>query len=386
MAYFATLGQSGSRTQHLGQVATRCEIPQSFFATNKQIQARRGHYAMDDIVNPKIVVPGFYMTNFSNGATYLESKTGANTIWSAAIEYPVGTMTQIKWNGATTISVPDGAFSESDACTLYIPRGALFYIRMYMTNTAGIIFTEKAAKHLNSIGDQMTAAPSGLTDNTMSGAYGTDDTNNCLSVLAIVSQTYNPSVVILGDSRAFGETEVADTTYNGDIGEHARALGQGIAYANYGVRGDSAYKFLASCNNRVQLARRYFTHMITNYGINDIESGGRLPDQIINDRLQISALTGLPMMHTTVLPHANGGNTAANNTTFEAIRVKLNQKLRSRSATSTEVVVDSANVVENVVDQPVWKATYSTDFLHPNAAGCTAIAAASVIKPVLFVK
>lgn len=386
MAFFATPGLSGERTLRLGHVATRCELAQAFFVTNKQLQARRGHIAMDDLVTPRIVLPGFYVPNFSFGATYTESKIGANSIYTAAIEYPVGTMTQVKWNGVATVTVPDGSFVESDpVAALFIPRGAIFYVRIFFTNTAGIIFTDKAAKHNNTTFlDQLTAAVSGLTDNTMSGAYGTDDTNNAFSPLAIVSNTYQPSVICLGDSRVFGESETPDTA--GDIGEHARSLGAGIAYANYGVRGDSASKFLASCNNRLAIARKYFSHMTTNYGINDIETFSRTDDQIINDRLTIQGLTGLPMLHSTVLPHANGGNTAANNVGFEAIRVRLNQKLRMRSSTPTEVVADNAGVVEAVPDQPVWTASYSTDFLHPNQAGCSAIKAANVIKPLTFIR
>jgi lysophospholipase L1-like esterase len=384
MAFFATPGVSASRTAQLGQVATRCKLPVGFFATNKQFQSRSFHVAMDDIVTPKIVLPGFYVANFSYGATYQETKIGANSIYTAAIEYPSGTMTQVKWNGVATVTCPDGGFVESDAVTgLFIPRGATFFVRIYYTNTAGVIFIDKASTHYNTGGDQLTAAVSGITDNTMSGAYGTDDINNSFAPLAIVSQTTRPSVVCITDSRGV-ESDTSDAT--GAYGEHARSLAPSIAYANYAVRGDGASKFLASCTNRVTLAQKYFTHMTCNYGINDIEQFSRNANQVMNDRLQISALTGLPMLHSTILPHANGGNTAANNAGFEAVRVAFNRMARNRADTLTEQVVDSAVVVEAVPDQPVWTASYSTDFLHPNQTGYLALAAAGQINALTFIK
>jgi hypothetical protein len=371
-------GSLSTKSTYLGQVATRCRTPEAFFATNKQFQARSGHYARDDITSLKIVLPNFYITSFSNGNTYLETPSGGIATWTAAIEYPSGTMTQVKWGGATSVAVPNGWYSESDFVTVTIPRGALFQVRMFYSNPAGIIFNDKAATHFNGIGDQLTAAVSGLTDNTMSGAYGTDDTNNSVQPLAIIANTRQPSLALIGDSRVFGETETSDAT--GDVGEYARAVGPYLGYANYGVRGDGAVKFLASCTIRESLTRNYFSHFMCNYGINDIELYSRSAENVMSDRAAIQSLMGMPMLQSTILPHTDASNLLPNNQGFSLERVRLNQMIRG----SGQPFVDSDFVVSNALNDTRWKAGYTTDGLHPNQVGCQAIQTSGIINTNIF--
>ncbi|RWI35452.1 hypothetical protein [Mesorhizobium sp.] len=259
---------------YLGQVATKIRIPTSRSTTNKQANSRTHHFARDHITALKIELPNWYWVRSTAGP---ETNGGGNITYKASIEYPAGVFTQVTFSGATSAIVASGASVLSDFVNVNIPKGASFWVRVYAVAATAIVFTDGNAgfpQRDDANGEAYAYAASGVSDLTMGGTItsnivGGADPIFCPS--AIVAQTRNPSVLIIGDSRDWGFNDLYDAS--GDLGDLARSIGPAFGYINVAGSGDKFSAFISVSAKRRALAQ-YCSHVVIGDAINALRSGG----------------------------------------------------------------------------------------------------------------
>jgi hypothetical protein len=240
---------------YLGVVATRGTVPTNFTNTFTTWMTRSAHFSRDTITSLKIIVPNFYVD--VPGSTFVELGTGATTTVTASIEYPQGTFTQIKFSGSASGSVTSGSYLVSDATAIAIPNNTQFWVRMYMTNPNGQVYDGSGFQGNAAIGDACNTFDG---DKTLSGTVSSQFPGYMTAPLAIIAQTLQPSVELIGTSRMAGLKDVY-TANNGDLGIAARSIGPSFGYIQAGIPSDTVPNFIASHTNRVALSQ-YVSHVI----------------------------------------------------------------------------------------------------------------------------
>lgn len=346
-------------TSYLGQVATRTYLPDDVNTTNKQMRGRSAHIAMDNIVNPTLIFPNFYVDGFGAGATYAELGPGGSATITASIEYPSGTFTQITFAGSSSGTIANISTIVAN-CTITIPKWSQFFVRFFIQNSGGVVFNlglgGASPPSINvpgnyPIGDILEAAVSGLTDNTMGGAYTTTSGTNRYSPMIIAAQTTLPSVLVIGNSKVYGEDDTGDAT--GDIGEVQRWLSPYFANASWGIRGRDAGQFVA--NSTIQTSfNAYFTHMINEDGINGFIHGQTAATVATNTQALVALFPSLKCFVTTILPVSTSTDnyaTLANQTTITYNSGRVTENDRRRTVPSPWLgCFDSASALESSLD------------------------------------
>lgn len=347
---------------YTGQVATRCYVPSGIDSTNKQFNSRSWHIARDNIASLQVIFPNWYVVQ--GGA---ETNIGGSGTLTGAVEYPSGTFTQLLWNGATSISVIDGANAVSDLLTLAIPIGATFFVRFFYTGAVASVFSINNADTTR--GDALNVAASGLSDLTLGGTITHNSGVNHFVPAGIIARTIVPSVAIIGDSIGHGTGDTVDAT--GDMGTIARSVGPSFGYINMAVSSDRAQLFKVSFAKRVALAS-YCSHVINQYGRNDFNAN-RTSAQLAADIQTINGLFPQPMIITTICPTSTSSDswaTAGNQTTAgsNTARSTYNTAVRAGVA-GVSHFAEVANVLETSQNSGIWNApSYTTDGVHPSHA------------------
>lgn len=372
----------GASLPFLGQLATRCGLALANNTTNKQIQTRTTHYARSVINSLQIVIPNYY---YPSG---IETATGAVASVTASIEYPAGVIHRILFSGATTGSIPSGAHLISDAVAVSIPYGAQFFVRIWFSNSAMILF-QSPATGINLATDGIKF---GVTtpDLTGGGVVGVDF-NAQFFPAAIIGYTTRPSVCLVGDSRVEGFYDTVDTY--GDLGQFARSVGPSLPYINLGVGGDTAFSASSTFTNRLALSQ-YCSHVLINYGVNDIATGRTAIQLAAN----INTLIGLfpatkPVWVATVPPEASSTDafvTTTNQTSINnnAVRVTHNTNIRAGGTIiGSRGFIDLASIVESSLNSGLWAAPgFTADGVHETQLACVKIQASNIIPVANFVR
>ncbi|HLW90549.1 MAG TPA: SGNH/GDSL hydrolase family protein, partial [Roseiarcus sp.] len=349
-------------------------------ANNQQFNSRSYHKAAVAVSALKIVVPNWYVSN--PGFVETAAPTTA-TIW-AAIEYPAGTFHQITFSGSASVTMSAGAQAISDWCNVSIPAGAFFYIRMFGSNSAGVLYITSTVGGTNDensgVGEALQVAPSGLSNLTMTGSVPESNTYQYgFRPLAILGMTSKPSVLCIGDSRCYGVGDVSDAT--GDRGEICRSIGQKFAYCNFGVPADKAATFVASNSLRLAFAQ-YATHIVSEYGVNDMYVLGHAATATLASLAQARALfPGAPFFQSTISPvtsSTDGWATTTNQTANGNVGPNLaavNDAIRAGNGGITGYF-DIADQTMSARDSLLWSVgggAHTADGLHANALGYAAI-------------
>jgi hypothetical protein len=380
--------------QYLGQVATRSVLLNAVNTTQKQLMSRRWHFARDNITSLQVVIPNYFVDTIpANGGTGSGNETGSGGIATvtASVEYPVGTFTQIKFSGTASGTIASGSQRVSDATTVSIPNGAKFYIRVFYTNSTAIVFGEMTTNNYEDVsgGDATTFAPSGLSDQTIGGTVVDTNTSGIIywSVSAIIAQTTHPAIGLFGDSRVIGATDLPDAS--GDMGELARSIGPTRAYINGGINTDRAMWIAVSGTNRAALFA-YCSHLVTEYGFNDLNLGARTAAQIQANLATIwSAFPGKPKFHVTYDPGTTSTDawaTTGNQTTLthDAVRLAMNAWTRGRPS-PLNGYFDIASLTESGLNSGKWGAPgFTTDGIHPSNSEYVSIGSSGLINPSVF--
>lgn len=260
-------------SDYVGVVATKCRLPVNRSTTNKTATGRTHHIARDTISALKINLPNWYWTR---GGTLTEAAGGGNITYTASVEYPAGTFTQIKWAGASSVVCASNTSVLSDFCTVSIPNGASFWIRTFANAATAIVFTDGNTGFPQidlANGEAYEYSASTTTDKTMGGTINDVGavSGPILCPTAIVATTKKPSVMILGDSRDWGFTDLIGSS--GDLGDFARTIGPSYGYINAGCSGDSFSGYITAHTHRVALGA-FVSHIIVGDAINALRAGG----------------------------------------------------------------------------------------------------------------
>lgn len=362
--------------RRVGQVASRAYLSTLSSTVNKQIMTRTRHVALQDV--------NWLQVGFPNWLADAENPVGGAATITAAIEYPVGTFTQLKFSGSASGTIPDQSFVLTDRLPVSIPSGATFYVRSYYTNAAGICYNSKGCN--TSAGEHCTFAASGVVDQTMGGTITDTSAGVGYGPCAILSAATVPSFAVIGDSRAVGINDTYSGTATG-LGEITRSIGDSYAYINVAIPSSTAATMAGAgrSSNKYKLAQ-YCTHVICQYGINDFSSSTAAT---LEGNIQTlhSLLAGKPFYVCTVAPKSSSTDSFATTTnqTPDAVsnsrRTSYNAWVRANTG-GFSGFIEIADQVESARDSGVWKApSYTTDGLHESQTAAVAIQSSGAVNP-----
>lgn len=309
-------------------------------------------------------VQGLFPNWFVNSATGVETAAIGDGTFYGSIEYPIGVaLTQIKWNGIDHITVPGGSGLNTplwDRALVPIEDGDPFLVHCYQINLSGVTALASTAKQDTANGEALRQSTGLLGNQTMTLAPytgGTNLPNTTFTPYAIVSNINVPTILLPGDSRQFGVNDIYTGT-SGDKGSIARCIGPYYGYANLGLSGDTAVGFLAGHSMRLSISQ-YFSHVINEYGFNDLVSGNRSAAQMVVLTQQIQAtLPGKRFFIPTIEPYSTStGNwtTTADQTrgVRQGVIDTYNGNVRAGIA-GVNGYFELANIVSTAQNSGIW--------------------------------
>lgn len=360
----------------LRQVATRCYsyFVRTLGAGNCNVQSY--HFARDNITSLQIGWPGFYGADTAN--------TGTNTL-TAAVWYN-GVAYQLKFSASTSGTIPNGGWLISDAVSVTIPAGAKFYIRSYQTFSVARLSRSPYTNTrdvTNGDAVNLTAA-----DQTMTGTVPDAGTNIAGQwPVVILGSSSLPAVLLIGDSRLVCDG-IGDSYTDGVgfVSYIERSIAPYFAETNLGLDGDTAANFATrTVTNSIF---QYFTHVICEHGINDINTDGASAATVLTRLQAVYAMftNGQKIYQTTLDPLSSSTDswaTTANQTTNanNAVRVSVNTSVRAGLANVANYF-DPCSVTESSLNSGKWSVTggaYTFDGIHGNVFANATVANAPVI-------
>lgn len=364
--------RGGGDVSTIRQVATDSRTMDANSPATTQGFFRTHHRARDDISVLQFEFPNWF-------ATSIEENPGSDATIHAAIEYPIGAApTRILFSGVAAGTIPDGGVLLSDALNITIPNGAEFAVKTFFESASGIIYTVLKG---NSAKEKWQGGTGALTDQTMTSNQPTTFSTLTYGPSAIIARSTRPAFFLLGDSKVAGSGELSDTEYKG---EFERDIGPSYAFVN-AARSAGALKIGIDdgFSKRVDAAK-YCTHILSNYGINDIASGVN-PTQFIAALESLAALFSQPVYQATIAPQnasTDGWVTTENQTVGakEAERISVNNTIRA-GVSGVTGVLEIADVVETSRNSGIWKAGYTADGTHETPTGYAEVASSGVVDP-----
>ena len=361
------------------QVATRSYIPVKL-GSFLQCMGRTMHVARDNITALQAAYASWAAIASSG-----ETNAPATLNFKVDVEYPAGTYTPLKWGGVTVNAQAPGQSTLSDATAVNIPKNAVFWMRPYITTstgTSGMPYTgnnDANGGPMYAAGGDALNCGSSVADQTGGGAIVDNQSGQAaIYPVALVAQTSVRSVLIVGDSIAWGYRD--SPTYGGDVGSIARSIGGTMGYINASVFGDSVNGIVSGHANRVALAQ-YATDVIVTTGTNDVAAGFAEATILSNLNAIWGYFPGKPVYQATFIPYSTSTDnffTVANQTpnTYNGVRVDLNTQIRSVPSANLTGFIEIGDVLENYRDGGKWAVLlgpncsgycqYTYDGIHPN--------------------
>lgn len=394
-------GTSAPKPTTLRNIATKCRINNAKEGTGfPYLSSRVGH--INEGSHPIESIQVAFANQYTLSNTGEVANDAATFLWS--IEYPAGTFTRVKWAGQETLAAAGSntlLLSDNTALPVAIPVGATFWTKNLQYCSTGVVHA-MGSTNSTYTGDFGFASASAPTDNTMLAANQNNATWS-LAPLCLLAYSSKPAVLLVGDSIQAGYAETSSTTPRWDFGRGnwgiaARQIGSRMAYSNLGIPGETTAQFNASHSLRVAISP-YFTHMHSNYGINDLivnNSTVAVVEGLLSTTFSYYSNLGLKVSCQTLLPCVTSSDSlyTTNQTvkSFEANRVSLNTDMRARNGVfgNTWCVFDVADSVESARNSGLWKVDVdglriTGDGTHPNAAGCDLSYRAAPVRVASFV-
>lgn len=253
-------GSAGAgRTSYLGQVATRCLVPVASLVPGTAVwsSGRTKHIAKDNIVNPVVVFPSWWLSN-GNVETVIAGGT-----CKAAIEIILGT--RLAQNAEGNVSFTNG-YAVCTFPGVTITKGSTFWVDHLQQNANGIVYVGAQGQGYSPANGEGWAIGTGaVTDYTISGTPpATFNNSQGYGPILILSQTTLPSVFITGNSRSAGTADFASDV-SSDQGEAPRIVGQLYGYTNTCVGGSTLTTYNSSTKTfRNQILQGTITGATTN--------------------------------------------------------------------------------------------------------------------------
>lgn len=374
-------------TMYEGLVASRARMFTTNDTVNKQLMGRYGLISTEALTSVRFVFSNFTPDLGPDGNT-----PGITTI-TASVEYPAGIFTQLLFAGSATGSIPAGGIIFSDPLSVSIPANTTFWSRQFHQNASGVHY----CNFQNSFfGEATNGAASGISDQTMGGTITNSLSSACVPPLAVLQQTQNASVIVVGDSIAFGSGGNGETGgntingFNGKSGLITPSLGS-IPFLNLAWPSITAQNWITDYTARRQMIT-FGSHLITELGINDLINN-RTSAQIVTDVQAIWAFArgGQKIYQTTITPNSSSTDawaTTVNQTALhQATRATLNQAIRAGISGATGFY-NAASILETSQDSDIWivapSPPYTADGIHPSGTGYALVLSSGIISPVAW--
>lgn len=369
---------------YIGLVGTRGKSPTNGGTGFTQHMARTVSVAKTNITQIGAAFANWYVT------TSGEFAIGGDATITASVEYPLGTtVTRLTFNGQNSGTAYDYSTLASDLISINIPAGAEFAIREFRhyTGSGSIPFTNQVGLDITD-GDCYNYGSSGVTDLTGSaGTFAGGDGSSHCNPVAIFGPTSLPSYALIGDSR--GEGYGDNGNGNLYIGWMERSVGPVRAFTNLSKFGEyTSTAATLGFRQRAAIINKYCTHILCEYGVNDLFAGGQTVDQVLKSIDQIQEQFPYKWFYqTTLMGETNSTDawtTLINQATVDSNKDEsrrwFNNYVRS-GMHRFDGVYDVSTVVESSFNSGLWKVPgYTADGLHPTPLGYATIASSGVIK------
>jgi hypothetical protein len=334
------------------------------------------HIAADNIASLQLVFANFYI------ALGGEVGGGTTATYTASIEYPVGTLTQVKFSGSVSGTAAPGALLVSDAVSVAIPQYASFFVRNYRVHAAGSYaapYTQKGSTLNSAAGDNCNwGSTSGVTDQTMSGTVVGRGVPYAAPPVAIIGPTSVKSALIIGDSRVYGVNVVPSTPTNPGVGELAPSFFYAsVGHIASGLASDKAAYWAAANYPLSANLAQYCTAIVSNHSINDLLNGETSAQLVANQQTMMAAFSSKAYFPCTIAPRTTSTDswaTLGNQTagSENAQRVTYNTAVRAGIAGATGYF-EIADSGESSRNSGLWlvngTANYATqDGVHESEA------------------
>lgn len=381
------IGAVSTPQTYQGFVGRRARIANDFDATKTQCMVLSAHPASERWTRIKVAVQNFQMGLPDIG-------TGAAQSEKITIQYNGSILGPFTWGGSTTGTIADVTAGFSDWLDVDVTAGDVPIFRRYFTNSAGILYNHQHAS--TTYGEDFRWAASGLADQTgTTGAIsgGTQMAGYTAPPLAIIAETKNASVLIIGDSITYGENDGGEPDFElggGKVGLIARSMGN-VPFLNIATPGQQAFDWLSNPNTRGQL-HPLGSQAIIELGGNDFNNS-RTPASVVSNLQLISAALGARYKSLcTICP----GTTSPSNSfvlspgdqvkRWGTSNATLNDTIRA-GIVGFNNFYEVADQLEGSRNFGYWKAAnpqITDDGLHPNSVGYALVASSGAIVPLSY--
>jgi len=369
--------------------------------------AKVAHVAVRSFSTPRLAYSNFYPA-----AGVIEADTPNSITVRAAFEPVSGTVIPITFGGRRSIVIEPGATVYADPLGYDLAKGTQFYTRTYVEVTSGQKFPR--CQYL------VTAGTEGHNYGNPIGADLTSTGAATVNGQNLGTRVFGPSMIsghpIDGGKPVIGLAgdSIVRGTGDNDLGLFERALGNNYSFMNVAFPSENMSGWIGSngltrYRRQSLLAQAGPSHIVTNYTVNSLGQSTFLTDALA---IWKSLRRMAPKVHaTTLTPQTSTTDawaTVANQTPSRAAgdetrRIEFNTWLRDGAPISAGAPVASgttnatrigatghplvgyfevADAVESARNSGRWKASLTSDGIHPNTAG--AIAASVAIDPLVF--
>lgn len=356
----------------LRNVATKINVGNAILGSAQQWQSRSPHFMRaSGVTQIAVVIPNF-ISDFHSTPT--EFGPGAPTTFTAAIEYPSSTFTQLKFGGFVSGTAGDNSFIATDLANLSIPLNALFWVRIFGSNSIAFPILDRIPA--NTVNGEATHYGVTVADQTMGGTVTNTNSVVTFHPVAVVSPVSIISPTIIGDSRGVGYLDTFGA--NNDLGGIARSIGPSLPYMNLSSYGEDPDQLLVSCTNRLALLKTYGTSVVFQAGINGIIRGDSLALAEANAQAFAALCPGHDVFYTTLPPVGTSSNSFVDvpgqtTNVHNATRAAYNNDVRAL-AFGGRGFFEVADPVESSRDSGLWQVNgtpfkYTGDGTHESAFG-----------------
>lgn len=348
--------------------------------TNNSLNSRKLCYApsgspITDIV---LAYPGF-------GLVPPETDFPVSYTVKASVEYPIGTIRQVFFAGATSATITPGrTLTRSDPLPIVIPAGAQFAVKTFATWTAGHFWL--ATDNASLLVGDWTTRGTGVADHTLDTTtlattanfggfaplvYGTLQTP--LSVVGLIGDSIGE------DAGDWFEPATGHTSWG-------RGLRNAIPFVNLAKGGESWTNYDSRPEGRNLVLRDAITHLIWEMGGNDLFGGAS--SATLQSRLQSATAPflarGIKCYAITLTPRSTSsdgwitaGNQAPTNAGVETVRKAYNTWLRTNwKAVGLSGFFDLAHACDPT-DAGIWVSDPSATLIVPSR-GLVTLAAGAI--------
>lgn len=380
----ALAGKQDKPVTALRQSASRCFMARNLMSAGagRWQKTTSMHFAARNLVNPVLVFPNWRV------ASSVESSPGSGTI-EAIIEYPIGVYT----DSTQTASGPIAHVSNTlmNFPNLTIPKGAQFWVTTIVRNDNGTVFIQFQSDYVNKFNGVYVDgwdSGTGVVPTLKSGRA----TPNSITYTPIIiaTETSEPAILGIGDSIFEGGTEGA-TDKRCDNGFIARSLGKYYGYTSFAEAATTLSAYLAGSKTFRGPLTVYFTHLVHNYGMNDLGTGGTAVALVTSRQNLVLAYPALKVCGTTLMPYLGTTDGFRTLTAQNAVGgnnakvIDFNTRVRN-GETKEPIIFDIASVIDpNVIGKyPVAYNTlegvlgYQAEFTGSIANGTTTLTVTAV--------